>query len=152
MYKIEDSKDIIINAVNQEPEEKTSLEGRGDFLKKINNKNIYQGKITIKNNGNVFLNDLNFSLDSPDISINPSALSVTSIAPLETKEFSVSYSSTGVKRGKKSKITLSNQYGKIFDFDIEIVDYYADLEIKISLGILFLVLVFLAGSFLWTKK
>jgi hypothetical protein len=98
------------------------------------------------------LNDLNFSLDSPDISINPSALSVTSIAPLETKEFSVSYSSTGVKRGKKSKITLSNQYGKIFDFDIEIVDYYADLEIKISLGILFLVLVFLAGRFLWTKK
>ncbi|NMB83715.1 hypothetical protein GYA28_00275 [Candidatus Roizmanbacteria bacterium] len=152
MYKIENSKDIIINAVNQEPEEKTSLEGRGDFLKKINNKNIYQGKITIKNNGNVFLNDLNFSLDSPDISINPSALSVTSIAPLETKEFSVSYSSTGVKRGKKSKITLSNQYGKIFDFDIEIVDYYADLEIKISLGILFLVLVFLAGRFLWTKK
>ncbi|GIW64173.1 MAG: hypothetical protein KatS3mg092_0106 [Patescibacteria group bacterium] len=104
-YKISDSKDIIINPVIDLPKEIKKIT-ISDFNFYKNKDNFYQIKITVKNEGNVYLYNLPIEIKTKTLIVNNNDFNIRSLAPLEKKEviFNVE---------KPNKFSLSNNQEKI---------------------------------------
>lgn len=145
MYKIEDSKDIMVQATFQLPQAKIQLIIDDSKIKgKIFDGKEYQGKISITNRGNVFIKNSNLELKSKFLEFSPNRLNILLLAPYQRIEYQIKYKSKARNINKKEEIifTLNNQ--SIKTKKIEIVNFYQDLLLKnLSLFSFFLILIIL---------
>lgn len=153
MYKIENTRDIIINPSSQKIRETIKISvNTNNIESSINDKNSYQAKVIVDNQSNIFLYDLGFDIKAKNIAISPSKIIVDQIAPFEKKEIVVSYKALGVKTKTEGIISIANQYGNSLEKQIVITPYYYDIAVKISIVVLVVGTILIIIRLLWKRK
>lgn len=145
MYKIENSKDIILNSVNQIPEEIKNVNFSVIDLKNILYQNKpFQIKIQITNLGNTYSYNQSYKIYGKDISFNPADFIVDQIAPGEKKEFIIKVNPKKVYSRQKTFVIISDSKNEpVFKQVVKIFPFYYDLAIKYSFVGLILLLIFI---------
>jgi len=146
MYKIGDSRDIAIKPIASEPQEikKVSL---FDFAinDNINDKDTYQGKFTIKNEGNVYIYAFPVTISSDLLNINQPSYRIDLLAPLEKKEVVFNYSSKLQGKRAKADLLIKQSQETLVVKTVSIVPYYYQLGwlvggLLLGAGAVFLIL------------
>jgi len=154
MYKDEASKDLLIKPVAINLQEK-SLVKTADLNipnQLIDNKK-YEFKFKLKNDGNVFLWNLDVNLKTSQIKVEPKSLVINSLAPLEEKEITLTIIPLTVKRKTKGTVNLYVQDQLMFRQDMIILPFFYQLALIVSIIILSLtVIVFLVKLFFSRKS
>lgn len=135
-YKINDSKDIFVEPVKDYPQEikKISLK-KLDLPKTINLKKNYQGKFTVKNEGNVYLYQVKLFLKGKGLQLDKKQFLIGSIAPYEEKTFDFNF-----QAASKNKVNLKifNDKNKLIEKEIKVIDYLSYYLISIPIAIFLL--------------
>ncbi len=136
-YKFEDSKDVNISATQSLPKETINLSvGNVSFPKKINDQDLYQTKLVLKNNGDTYIWNKNITISTTGLVIMPSTLLIDSLAPYEEKTFVFSYRLDKSNKSNLAGLTITLPSGKQMKAQFAVVSYYYDLGLKLSLIIL----------------
>jgi len=152
MYKLEDSRDVNIIPTAEKPKEKKAFQVfLHNLPKKINDKNQYQIKLTIVNQGNTYVWGVKTHFKSDLVNFSDNDFLIKSLAPLEKKEITLAINSKIKNQQKKGSIQLLINDHKEFDWPIIIVPYYYKLGLKLALIILVLGLMMI-GFRLWVWK
>lgn len=142
-YKISDSKDIIINPVFDLPKEikKVTI---SDFNFYKSKDNFYQIKITVKNEGNVYLYNLPIEITTKTLIVKNNNFYITSLAPLEKKEviFNVKQPNKFSLINNQEKILILSNNKVLLEKQVKI-PFISEANIKIIFFIiLFIVILF----------
>lgn len=142
MYKLEDSQDISIEPKKEKPTEKIKIAvANFNLPPKINDKDFYEIKLVIINEGNSYLWGIPVSFKSKLISFSKNDFLIDSLAPLEKKEISLKMNAGIRNQQKKATVEILVDNQKRLTQSIVIIPYYYELGLKISLIILVLGLV-----------
>lgn len=146
MYKLEDSKDILIKPVSINVSDKLDLKANIDGLPaKISDKEKYSAKLIVENKGNVFLYDLNLTSETLGVTVNPSIFKINVLAPYEIKEIGFNLESDQKLTSKQAFIKIFYSGKEITSMKLTVVPYW----IKIAgYG---LVLITIVGIFIIVK-
>lgn len=128
MYKISDSKDILINPTLFIIEENKKIITK-DFKLIDNSKNYYQIKLKIKNQGNVYIFNPIIRLKTSNFNVNPNEIKILSLAPFEEKElyFYLEKPKNFFIKDKKEKIYFYKDGELFFEKDIVISSFFGKL-------------------------
>jgi len=152
MYKLEDSRDVNIIPTAEKPKEKKAFQVfLHNLPKKINDKNQYQIKLTIVNQGNTYVWGVKTHFKSDLVNFSDNDFLIKSLAPLEKKEITLAINSKIKNQQKKGSIQLLINDHKEFDWPIIIMPYYYQLGLEAALIILVLGLMMI-GFRLWVWK
>ncbi len=144
MYKLEDSRDVEVRAISSQPQENLELIlDKVDIKKDIDDNQIYQGSLVVKNNGNVFQYNVPVQLKGRNLAISPANFIIDSIAPLEKKAIQFEYKSDASSSGGKGKVTVEIKGAQVYSQEIARHPFYYGLLIKIFLFILAFCTIFL---------
>jgi len=158
MYKTENSKDILVRATAAIPKEKEEIAVNSVNLpKRINDKLIYKTKITFVNSSNVYLWDKVISFETSNLDVSPKRITINVLAPMQKKEFNVEYRASIKNKQDKAKLNIYASDKLLFAGSFNIVPYYYEISLKMSLfiagiGLFFLTLKLLKKSRLGRKK
>ena len=145
MFKIENSRDVIVKATSQKPQPISELLIVSTNVPKtiIDNKQA-KAKFTIQNTGNMALYNETLQIQSQDMSFSPSVIKIPVIIPYEKKELQAVFISKLKNRQKSGLITVTRDKEIIGSYTVNIIPYYYSLSLKIAflVSILF-VLIFL---------
>ncbi len=144
MYKIEDSKDIEIKATYTKPAEKNNLKINISKLpKQLTEQEELKGKIFIQNQGNTYLWQIPIKLSGQKLTVSPSKIIVSVLVPGQKKEFDFTLKADKTNKITNSLLVVSVANKKNYRHSFKIYPYYYQLGIKITIGTLVLVLIFL---------
>lgn len=122
MYKIENSRDIIIKPVMDQPIEKTEIIIEDiDFQTTISDKKTYTGKFTIKNNGSSYLWQIPVSLKGENIILDKENIIIPVLLPLEKKVVTFEYVSKEKNKKNQGNLTVKIMQKQLLDQTINIV-------------------------------
>lgn len=148
-YKTENSRDVSISATDKIPEEKQQLTYSYDpFPSRINDSRLYQTKIVVQNEGNVYYWGNPILIKSNNLEINPTVLTLTPLAPFEKKTLLLSYKALKKNRKLNADLSMDFPTGKDLSVKFTIIPFYYELALKISFFILIISLI----SFLILRK
>lgn len=152
-YKFDDkSQNINIKTVPDLPQEIIEVEFDSEFKTEINDRNLYQGKIRLKNTGNVFIKNAVFKLISPSLNIAPSKVYIDLLAPYQTFESIIKYSAKLKNQEKQDVITFLFNDKTVQTKSIQIVSFYKDILFKSLTGLIVLSLLFIVYLLVRGKK
>lgn len=123
-YKIEDSKDILIDTVNTEPKKNYQLkiELKKTEINRLIAGKKYQWSLFLENKSNVYLYNQKVSLESDNklINFSPSSINIVSLLPLERKNFKIELAIKEINKKNKDTllIKLNDKINQKIDFEI----------------------------------
>ncbi|MFA6017445.1 MAG: transglutaminase-like domain-containing protein [Patescibacteria group bacterium] len=145
MYKIENSRDVLINPVVDSPTEKKEIVIEGiDFPTTISDKKSYQGKFVIKNNGSSYLWQIPVNLEGKNIILTKDKFVIPVLAPLEKRTIIFSYSARDKNIRVDGAIIVNILQKQLLEQKINIIPSIYTLLIKIfavllGLSVLFII-------------
>lgn len=133
MYKIENSRDVQIKAVNTVPaaDEKFELEPV-DIPSQINAAGNYQTKLVIKNTGNTYMWNIPLSITADNLNVSLSDSTIYALAPYEKKEIIINLKPNSSNTHVKSNVSISMKGNVIVSDTVSVVPYYYDVGIKVA--------------------
>lgn len=144
MYKIEDSRDITIKAVNNIPSEKSRITlDQFNLPGKINDRQTYKVKMVVKNEGNVFLYNIPIKIDTDSLTFSNSRIVVTSLLPLESKELVLEYRASQKNKRNKAKLAINVLGEDVYNGTVNIYPYYFEIGLKLVFFGLIATIIFL---------
>jgi hypothetical protein len=153
MYKVENSHDISIQPVTEEPIEKKEIVIENINLPStISDKKIYQGKFSVKNNGNVYLWQIPISIKGENLNLSKTKLEIPVLAPFEKKEITIDISSVKTNKKITGNFSINIYQKQLFTTTINIIPSIYILTMKIFIVIFFISVGFLIYRFLFRIK
>ncbi|MFA6081005.1 MAG: transglutaminase domain-containing protein [Patescibacteria group bacterium] len=144
MYKLENSRDILIKPVIEEPVEKKEIVIENiDFPTTISDDKSFQGKFVIKNNGSSYLWQIPIYLGTDNINIKKKNFILPILAPYEKKEIIFEYSAKNKNKKIQGNLLINVMGEQLLKQKISIIPSYYNLIIKIFAVILSLSFLFL---------
>ncbi len=138
MYKITDSQDVIVRAVNAVPKENKKLRITDIKIdKSLNDTTPTKGVISIKNEGNVYLYNVPVQTTGENLEAKISNSLIDSIAPYEEKKINLLIKS--VSRNQYEKASLSVTVGNFDKKAIELKVTPYSYSVSLWIGILIVV-------------
>lgn len=148
MYKIEPSKDIEIKVIKSKPVVINSLELlRPNFIKKINERDIYKTKLIFNNKSNVFLRNTLIDFKSTGLIIKPGKFIIDVIAPFEKKEFEVVYYVNAVNLKDKTNLSILSLGKTLYKDEIIIIPHGFKIIKQVVFTIFVIIVVILLASY-----
>jgi hypothetical protein len=146
MYKIENSRDISIKPVIEEPLEKKEIVLEGiDFSTTISDDKSYKGKFIVKNNGSSYLWQIPVNIEANNVIINKKEFIIPVLAPFEKRPITFDYSTKNKNKKIQGELIINVLQKQLLKQKINIIPSYYTLIIKfftILLGISILFLVY----------
>jgi len=145
MYKIENSRDVLIKPVVNQPVEKKEIVIEGiDFPTTISDKKSYQGKFVIKNNGNSYLWQIPVILKANNIVIEKEKFVIPVLVPFEKKTITFDYLAKDKNKKIQGELIINVLQKELLRQKITVIPFIYTLIINIfffllGLSILFLV-------------
>lgn len=145
MYKIENSRDVLIKPVVNQPVEKKEIVLEGiDFPTTISDKKSYQGKFVIKNNGNSYLWQIPVILKANNIVIEKEKFVIPVLVPFEKKTITFDYLAKDKNKKIQGELIINVLQKELLRQKITVIPFIYTLIINIfffllGLSILFLV-------------
>ncbi len=134
MYKTEDSKDISIQAVLNQPQELSRLQTLPPvFADSINDKFLYHTTLTLVNRGNVYQWNIPIDIEANNLSVSITKTKVISLAPGQKKEIAFDYRAGVLNKKTKAKINIRINKKLISSNTIKIVPFSYAVSIKMSI-------------------
>lgn len=134
-YKIDDnSKDVIVKPIAARPKEILAVKLDYDLKNNINNDQIYKGKATVKNVGNVYLVNSLLEVKSPTLNIKPNKINIEILAPYQTSEHIFQYDANKIKKKELAEVVFIFNDKSMTKAAIKITPFYRYLLI-ISAGV-----------------
>lgn len=144
MYKIENSRDILIKPVVNQPVEKKEIVIEGiKFPTTISDKKSYQGKFTVKNNGNSYLWQTEVDVKGKNIVIKKSKFIIPVLAPFEKRTISFDYSGKDKNKNTQGELTVTTLDKQLLKQNINIIPSLYTLIINIFIVLIGLSIIFL---------
>ena len=144
MYKIENSRDILIKPVINEPVEKKEIVIEGlDFPTKISDDKSYQGKFIAKNNGSSYLWGIPVNLKGKNIKIEKENFVIPVLAPFEKKTINFNYSSNIKNKKIAGELIIKVMEKELLKQKITVIPVVYTLTINIFAGLIGLSILFL---------
>ncbi len=144
MYKIEESKDISIKAVETKIDDLISISLDSINLPTIvNDKGKYQLKFNLINNSNIFLWALPVKVKGSSIFFSNSSIIIPELAPYEKKEVVFDFSFNPVKRKTLFDIQVLILDNEMLKKQIAVFPYYYDTALKLSYIILTITIIYI---------
>lgn len=152
-YKFDDkSQNINIKTTPNLPREIIEVQFSSDLKPEINDNSLYQGKITVKNTGNVFIKNAVFKLECPSLNILPSKVYIDILAPYQTFENIIKYSAKTKNEEKQDVITFVFNNKNIQRKKIQIISFWKEILFKFLAGFIGLSLLFILYRLFRGKK
>jgi len=154
MYKTENSKDVIVSAADRKPNEKIEINLDSPALPdNLIDEKVTESKVTIKNNGNIFLWNVAVEMKASGVLVSPDKIIVPMIAPMEKKEIGYQLAADKENRKKKASIDIFVMGNKLYRKNFTIVPYYYEYVMKgfIALSVIVVLLLIFKIS-LWQNK
>jgi len=145
MYKIENSRDVLVKPTVEQPIEKKEIVIEGiDFPGTISDKKSYQGKFTIKNNGSSYLWQIPINLEGKNINIDKEKFIIPVLAPFEKKSILFNFSSQEKNKGIQGILIVNVLQKQLLKQKINIIPFIYTLiliifSILLGLSVLFLI-------------
>ena len=145
MYKIENSRDVLMKPVIDSPIEKKEIIIEGmDFPNTISDKKSYQGKFTIKNNGNSYLWQIPVNLKAKNINIEKEKFIIPVLAPFEKKSILFNFSSQEKNKRIQGVLMVNVLQKQLLEQKINVIPFIYTLiliifSVLLGLSILFLI-------------
>ncbi len=145
MYKLENSRDILIKPVIEEPlERKEIIIENIDFPATISDNKSYQGKFVIKNNGSSYLWQIPVELKAININLKKKDFNIPVLAPFEKKEIIFEYSAKNKNKRIQGELLVNVMSEQLLKQKINIIPSYYNLIFRFlalifGLSILFLI-------------
>ncbi|MEK7522266.1 MAG: transglutaminase domain-containing protein [Patescibacteria group bacterium] len=145
MYKIENSRDVLIKPVVNQPTEKKEIVIEGiDFPTTISDKKSYQGKFVIKNNGNSYLWQIPVILKAKNIVIEKEKFIIPVLVPFEKKTITFDYLAKDKNKKIQGELIINVLQKELLKQKITVIPFIYTLIINIfffllGLSVLFLV-------------
>ena len=145
-YKLENSKDISVQALSDIPDELKKLTWNSFTLPTlINDSQTYEKKIQIKNEGNTFLWNIPLVFKSNTIIGSFNKATVIALAPYQTQEVILQFHAKEKNKKTVEPVSVQVMGKELYAGKMEVVPYYYDLgwkvaSIGLSLCILFIVI------------
>ena len=145
MYKIENSRDVLIKPVVNQPIEKKEIVIEGiDFPTTISDKKSYKGKFVIKNNGNSYLWQIPVVLKTNNIVIEKEKFVIPVLVPFEKKIITFDYLAKDKNKKIQGELIINVLQKELLKQKITVIPFIYTLIINIfffflGLSILFLV-------------
>ena len=145
MYKIENSRDVLIKPVVDQPMEKKEIVIEGiDFPTTISDKKSYQGKFVIKNNGSSYLWQIPVILEAKNIVIEKDKFVIPVLAPFEKKSISFNFSSQEKNKRIQGALIVNVLQKQLLEQKINVIPFIYTLILKflavlLGLSVLFLI-------------
>ncbi len=142
MYKLEDTRDVAVEALSEEPVELKKIVVKDiEGPKNISTNGEYKAKITIENLSNVFLYDTSIKILAENLSIKPELLSIDILAPGEKKLLNINFAANS-KKSTMAKLSVTTPYGQIYSQTVRIVPYFGTI-LFISFSVLGLGIIYI---------
>ncbi|OGK23330.1 hypothetical protein A3F58_02550 [Candidatus Roizmanbacteria bacterium RIFCSPHIGHO2_12_FULL_37_9b] len=136
-YKTSDTRDVSILATDKIPDEQQNLLFEYPPLPtRINDAREYQVKISITNSGNTYFWADNVPIQSTNLEMIPSNLNFAPLAPYEKKVLTLSFKAKEKNKKSVGEFKITFPQNKVLQARFNIIPYYYELALKISLGIL----------------
>src|SRR3989339_655969 len=146
MYKLENSRDILIKPVIEEPLERKEIVIEDiDFPTTISDDKSYQGKFIIKNNGSSYLWQIPVELEAGNINIKKKNYNIQVLAPYEKKEIVFEYSAKNKNKRIEGELIINVMGEELLKQKINIIPSYYNLIFKflaVTLGLSLLFLIY----------
>src|SRR3989339_1612303 len=145
MYKIENSRDVSIKPVIEDPVERKEIILEGiDIPVTISDKKDYQGKFIVKNNGSSYLWNIPVKIKSENLEITGGEINIPILAPQEKKQISFNYFAKDKNKRIQGKLIIDVFEKNLSEQKINIIPSIYTLAIKIftvllGLSVLFLI-------------
>ncbi len=145
MYKFEKSHDVLVKPTTIMPPEKQKLSlSDPQFPQTIADNQSYQTKLVIKNDGNMYAWNIPVEIDSANVKLNKSRITIPILAPYEQKEIPLEYSAAVKNKQQNGQIMITVNGNSLLNTSITIIPYYYDLSLKIASMILVLAILIIA--------
>ncbi len=148
MYKIENSRDILIKPVISQPLERKEIVIEGiDFATTIADNELYKGKFIIKNNGSSYLWSVPIFLKAKNIILEKDKLIIPVLAPFEKRTISFNFSSKVKNRSVDGELVIDVLNKELLKQNIKVIPAFYTLIIDIFaviFGLSFLFLLYRA--------
>jgi hypothetical protein len=153
MYKVEDSKDVIVKAVTDRPPEKIEINIEPPTLSDnySENKTIVS-KLSLINNGNTYLWNLPVEIKTKGLVASPDKIVVPMMAPMEKKEISYQLAIDPSKKSKKALISILVMGNQLYQKEFSIVPYYYPYVMKAFVGLTIIIILLLLLKLLHRRR
>jgi len=112
MYKIENSKDVLVTAIKNQPEENRDVAVTGfEVVSKAKKDKNYSGSITVVNTGNIYLWEIPVEIAGENIAVENGSTKIISLAPWEKRkiDFTYRFNRSDNKQGKIAVFIFGNR-------------------------------------------
>lgn len=107
MYKIENSRDVLIKPTISSPIEKREIVLESvDFSTSISDKKLYQGKFDIKNNGNSYIWQVPVNLEGKNIIFKKNKFIIPVLAPFEKKTINFDFQAKDKNKKTQGELNI----------------------------------------------
>lgn len=128
MYKINDySKDIMVEAVEKIPHLATNVDLSDDIKPGIVGNKKYTAHIKVKNQGNHFIKKSTLRILGDKIEITPNKIAIDLLAPFESREYKVEYS-TNAPSGATPSIEYRFNGEPLMEKNLKVVSFLESLR------------------------
>ena len=144
MYKIENSRDVSIKPVVDQPEERKEILIEGvDFPTTISDNKSNQGKFIVKNNGSSYLWQTQVDLEGKNIIIKKDKFIIPILAPFEKRTISFDYSAKDKNKKTQGELTVKVLEKQLLKQNINIIPSFYTLIINILIVLVGVSFIFL---------
>ncbi len=144
MYKIENSRDVSIKPVIEDPVERKEIDiEEVDLPTTISDNKTYQGEIIIKNKGNSYLWQVPVEIKAKNIALKKDKFTIPVLAPLEKKSITFDFSSSQKNKKVQETLIVNVLQKQILEQKINIIPSVYTLIIKVFIVLLGLSVLFL---------
>ncbi|HLC94241.1 MAG TPA: transglutaminase domain-containing protein [Patescibacteria group bacterium] len=156
MYKIDEkSRDIDIEPAATLPTENSTVSVETTIKKEISHKQTYQAKLFIKNMGNVFIKNATLEMSSSLISFSPQKMTIPLLAPFQTIEKNITYTSSSVSADTQDTLTVRLNGKPVHTKSILIALSWLKILYRIVgifAGIVFIVVIYIVVNPPWKRR
>ncbi|MFA5770347.1 MAG: transglutaminase domain-containing protein [Patescibacteria group bacterium] len=145
MYKLENSRDILIKPVTDQPMERKKIVIEViDFPTTISDDKSYQGKFIVKNDGGSYLWQIPVNMEAKNIVIKKEKFIIPVLAPFEKKAITFDYSVKDKNKKIQGELNINIFEKQLLNQKITVIPSIYTLAIKIfavllGLSVLFLI-------------
>ena len=145
MYKVENSKDVVVKPLTDIPKENTDLEiSSFVFPSQIYSNRVYKVNLSLINKGNTFIYSVPVQFNSKSLNINQSTNIVKVLAPYEKIEIPISFKSSAVQGKKNDQLIVQVKGKDIYKESFTIVPFYLAFALKSSFILGFILLIIMS--------
>ena len=147
MYKVENSKDVVVKPLTDIPKERKALEiSSFTFPSQIYSNTVYKLNLSLINKGNTFIYSVPVKFNSKSLNINQPINIVKVLGPYEKIEIPISFRAFDIKTKKNDQLIVQVSGKDVYKESFTIVPFYLAFVLKstLILGFILLIIVLLA--------